>query len=76
VVPGVPLPAGGGQSVQWSGFSRTCVLVVLAIVYTISPIDLIPDIIPVLGLADDLSLWGWVIYTCLSHAFANKQQRR
>ena len=77
-VPGVPLNAvGAGQGGGgWSGFSRMCVLLMLAVIYTISPIDIIPDIIPVLGLVDDLGMWGWVIYTCLSHVFANKQPMR
>ena len=32
------------------------VLVVLAIIYTLSPVDLIPDIIPVAGLLEDIPL--------------------
>lgn len=38
----------------------TLVLVVASIIYVVSPIDIIPDIIPVLGLTDDLAVIGYV----------------
>ena len=38
--------------------------VILAIIYLISPIDIIPDIIPVIGLIDD------VIVIAMAGAFA------
>ena len=39
-------------------------LVILILLYGISPVDLIPDVVPILGWCDDLSLlllliWGW-----------------
>ncbi len=37
-------------------FIGAVVMVVLAIIYTLSPVDLIPDIIPVAGLLDDIPL--------------------
>lgn len=41
----------------WNGKFRftfyTYVLAILAIVYTISPVDLLPDVIPVIGWVDD-----------------------
>lgn len=32
------------------------ILIVAAIIYTISPIDLIPDVIPIVGWLDDLAV--------------------
>jgi uncharacterized membrane protein YkvA (DUF1232 family) len=39
-------------------------LVILILLYGISPLDFIPDVVPLLGWCDDLSLlllliWGW-----------------
>lgn len=36
--------------------SFVAVIVILALLYILSPIDLIPDFIPVLGWADDLAV--------------------
>jgi uncharacterized membrane protein YkvA (DUF1232 family) len=36
--------------------SFVAVILILALLYIISPIDLIPDVIPVLGWADDLAV--------------------
>ncbi len=36
-------------------------LIVGTLLYFVMPIDLIPDIIPVLGLADDVALLAWTI---------------
>ncbi len=36
-------------------------LMALAIVYVVSPIDLIPDFIPFWGLLDDLIIGGWLL---------------
>lgn len=41
----------------YSAFSATTILtLVFTLVYFITPVDLIPDIIPALGLTDDISL--------------------
>ena len=39
----------------------TLVKLVAVLIYFISPIDLIPDFLPMLGFADDLALLAWVI---------------
>jgi uncharacterized membrane protein YkvA (DUF1232 family) len=40
--------------------------ILLAIIYIISPIDLLPDIIPVIGWIDDLCALGFVGYTLIA----------
>jgi uncharacterized membrane protein YkvA (DUF1232 family) len=39
----------------------TIISIVSTLIYIISPIDLIPDPIPVIGLIDDLALLTWVL---------------
>jgi uncharacterized membrane protein YkvA (DUF1232 family) len=36
------------------------VKILAALIYFVSPIDLLPDFLPVIGLTDDLALIGWV----------------
>jgi uncharacterized membrane protein YkvA (DUF1232 family) len=40
-------------------------MIVSAVVYFVSPFDLIPDSIPVLGLVDDASVLTFVVQTLL-----------
>lgn len=48
----------------YSGVSKVnLVLVVAAVVYFLMPIDLVPDIIVGLGLADDAAVIAWVVNT-------------
>ena len=47
-----------------NGLKRTILILLLAIIgliYLISPIDLIPDVIPILGWLDDLGIVGVII---------------
>ncbi|GAB3635358.1 hypothetical protein GCM10027422_09480 [Hymenobacter arcticus] len=45
---------------EYTGVPRTTVIAAVAVlVYFISPIDLIPDFIPVVGLLDDMALIAW-----------------
>jgi uncharacterized membrane protein YkvA (DUF1232 family) len=41
-------------------------LMALALVYIVSPIDLLPDMLPLLGLADDAMVVAWLAGTVLS----------
>jgi uncharacterized membrane protein YkvA (DUF1232 family) len=47
---------GHYRGIQW----KTVLLIVAAIIYFISPIDLLPDLLPITGLADDLGVLLWV----------------
>lgn len=40
--------------------------ILLAIIYILSPIDLLPDIIPIIGWVDDLAALGFVGYKLLT----------
>ena len=40
--------------------------ILLAIIYVLSPIDFLPDIIPILGWIDDLFALGFVGYTLIA----------
>ena len=42
---------------------KSMLIVIAGLIYFISPIDAIPDLIPFLGWADDLTLLGYVIKT-------------
>jgi hypothetical protein len=42
----------GGLHMRNNGFGA--IILILALLYILSPIDLIPDVIPVVGWADDL----------------------
>lgn len=39
---------------------RTMILVVAAILYFVNPLDLVPDIVPLTGFADDFAILLWV----------------
>ncbi|MFC6999971.1 YkvA family protein [Rufibacter roseus] len=41
--------------------TKTLLLGVAVLLYVATPIDIVPDFIPVIGLADDLSLVAWFI---------------
>jgi uncharacterized membrane protein YkvA (DUF1232 family) len=43
--------------------SSSFVKVVASLIYFVSPIDLIPDFLPIIGLADDLALLAWLFKT-------------
>ena len=50
---------GHYREVPW----RSMLVIVAAIVYFVSPIDLIPDFIPLTGLSDDFGILLWVYST-------------
>ncbi|KAA3438270.1 YkvA family protein [Rufibacter hautae] len=41
--------------------SKTLLLGVAVLLYLVTPLDLVPDFIPIIGFADDLSLMAWFI---------------
>ncbi len=47
---------GEYREVPW----RSVILVVASLLYFVSPLDFIPDLLPILGLADDIALILWV----------------
>ena len=58
-------------------FIGAVVMVVLAVIYTISPVDLIPDIIPVAGLLDDIPLLlSTALYAGYSYRKMKKERER
>jgi uncharacterized membrane protein YkvA (DUF1232 family) len=50
---------GKYRDISW----KSVLIVLAAIIYFLNPIDLIPDLIPVLGLTDDFSVLIWVYST-------------
>jgi uncharacterized membrane protein YkvA (DUF1232 family) len=40
---------------------RTLVLFAVAVIYVVSPVDFIPDYIPVIGFIDDLALFAFFL---------------
>lgn len=45
------------QEIPWGAI----VLVIVAIIYFVSPVDLIPDILPVIGISDDAAVIAFVV---------------
>lgn len=50
---------GDYREVKW----KNILLIVAAIIYFVSPIDLLPDLIPITGLTDDFGILLWVYNT-------------
>ncbi|WP_251976638.1 YkvA family protein [Salinicola avicenniae] len=48
---------GRYRPIPWAAFGW----MVLAVVYLVSPLDLIPDFIMILGLVDDVFVVGWLL---------------
>lgn len=51
--------SGKYRDISW----KSILIVLAAIIYFLNPVDLIPDIIPVLGLTDDFSVLLWAYST-------------
>ncbi len=51
---------GQYKAVPWA----TLMKIIAALVYFVSPIDFIPDLLPVLGFADDIAVVLWVVKSC------------
>jgi uncharacterized membrane protein YkvA (DUF1232 family) len=50
---------GRYRDIPW----KTILLILAAIFYFVNPIDLLPDMLPVTGLTDDLGVLMWVYHT-------------
>jgi len=44
----------------------TILKIVAVFIYFISPIDVIPDFLPIIGLSDDIALLGWLFSSLAS----------
>ena len=53
LIPGTRQPLK--SQTKWKRF----IIVLLAFIYVVSPLDLIPDFIPVIGWLDDLGVLAW-----------------
>ncbi|MDD6390565.1 MAG: DUF1232 domain-containing protein [Anaerovoracaceae bacterium] len=38
------------------------ILILFGLIYLVSPVDLVPPVVPVLGFLDDIVLWSMIIY--------------
>ena len=51
------------------GVSRTqTVLWLAAVVYVVSPIDLIPELLPIIGVTDDIGVGAWLLGSLYAEA--------
>lgn len=53
IIPGTRQPLK--SQAKW----KKIIIVMLAFIYVVSPLDLIPDFIPVIGWLDDLGVLAW-----------------
>jgi len=58
--------SGEYRIVPWSSILK----IIAVLIYFISPIDVIPDFLPIIGLTDDLALTVW-LFTSLKEDFEN-----
>jgi uncharacterized membrane protein YkvA (DUF1232 family) len=58
--------SGQYKIIPWGSIVK----IIAVLIYFISPIDVIPDFLPVIGLADDLALVMW-LFSSLQEDFAN-----
>ena len=53
---------GATLSGRYKGLSKgNLILITTAVLYFLSPLDLIPDAIPFIGFVDDIAIIGWVL---------------
>ena len=58
--------SGEYRIIPWSSILK----IIAVLIYFISPIDVIPDFLPIIGLTDDLALTMW-LFTSLKEDFEN-----
>ena len=61
-----------GRATPWGSI----VSLVLAVLYGVSPIDLIPDIIPLLGWTDDATIGGLLVLLAIGLYFRRRREKR
>lgn len=61
-----------GRATPWGSI----VSLALAVIYGVSPIDLIPDIIPLLGWADDVTIGGMLVLFAIGLYFKRRREKR
>ena len=61
-----------GKSTPWGSI----VSLVLAVLYGVSPIDVIPDIIPLLGWVDDATVGGLLVLLAIGLYFKRRREKR
>jgi uncharacterized membrane protein YkvA (DUF1232 family) len=58
--------SGEYRIIPWSSILK----IIAVLIYFISPIDVIPDFLPIIGLTDDLALTIW-LFSSLKEDFEN-----
>ncbi|MES2731649.1 MAG: YkvA family protein [Bacteroidota bacterium] len=48
---------GEYKAIPW----RSLLLIIASLIYFVSPLDFIPDLLPIIGLTDDIALILWVV---------------
>jgi uncharacterized membrane protein YkvA (DUF1232 family) len=61
-----------GNSLPWGSIAS----LIAAILYGVSPIDLIPDILPLIGWVDDVSIGGVLILLAISLFFRHMRSKK
>lgn len=65
----IPRMLGAGMRGEYAGMGKSkLVLLAASVVYIVSPIDIIPDFLLVIGVADDFGVFLWMLGTLLGES--------